>query len=138
MCESVTIWATSGNDSHRRHKTAMLKPHRGFALAEAVRRSNGELGWGGIYTRQCFDYIKGHIDADADDFGDRTIVFSDSQDCESFFAREKIIPKTFSPRNYIVDVSAHTRGVAYDGVWDAEVSGWSEHFLTYIQALENG
>ena len=27
-------------------------------------------------------------------------------------------------------------GIAYNGVWTAEISGWSEHFLTYIAAFE--
>lgn len=33
-------------------------------------------------------------------------------------------------------MSAHTKGVNYRGRWTAEVSGWSEHFITYIAALE--
>lgn len=64
---------------------------------------------------------------------DRIIIFSDSQDCDY---PKKRIPKPFGKHNYIVDVSANTRGVNYKGVWDAEISGWSEHFLTYIAALE--
>ena len=31
---------------------------------------------------------------------------------------------------------AEKRGINYKGIWTAEVSGWSEHFLTYIAALE--
>ena len=58
---------------------------------------------------------------------------SDSQDCD---APHLQVPKPFGKRNYIVDVSAHTRGVGYDRVWTAEISGWSEHFLTYIAACE--
>ena len=38
--------------------------------------------------------------------------------------------------NYIVDVSCHKHGVAYDGIWDAEIAGWSEHFLRFISAYE--
>ena len=56
-----------------------------------------------------------------------------SQDCDY---PEKRVPRPFGTYNYIVDVSAHTRGVNYKGVWTAEVSGWSENFLTYIAALE--
>jgi hypothetical protein len=33
-------------------------------------------------------------------------------------------------------VSAHKNGVNYKGCWTAEISGWSEHFITYIAALE--
>ena len=59
-------------------------------------------------------------------------MFSDSQDCD----RINKIPKPFGTKNYIVDVSAEKRGINYKGIWTAEVSGWSEHFLTYIAALE--
>jgi 60 kDa SS-A/Ro ribonucleoprotein len=38
--------------------------------------------------------------------------------------------------NYIVDVSAHKRGINYKGVWSAEISGWSEQFLNFIAAFE--
>ena len=60
-------------------------------------------------------------------------MFSDSQDCDY---AEKRLPSPFGKYNYICDVSAHTKGVNYNGVWTAEVSGWSEHFLTYIASLE--
>ena len=64
---------------------------------------------------------------------DRIIVFSDSQDCDW---PDKRIPKPFGRHNYICDVSAHTKGINYKGVWTAEISGWSEHFLTFIASLE--
>jgi len=35
-----------------------------------------------------------------------------------------------------VDVSSHSRGVNYEGKWDAEISGWSEHFINFIMAME--
>lgn len=88
------------------------------------------IGGGGIFTRQCLEWCKEKFKGQ--NF-DRIIIFSDSQDCDY---PDKIIPKPFGKHNYIVDVSAHTRGVNYKGVWDAEISGWSEHFLTYIAALE--
>ena len=64
---------------------------------------------------------------------DRIIVFSDSQDCDLPTNGK---PQPFGTRNYICDVSAHTRGVNYKGVWTAEISGFSENFLTYIGAVE--
>jgi hypothetical protein len=59
-------------------------------------------------------------------------VFSDSQDCD----RTDRIPKPFAKHNYIVDVSAHSRGINYKGAWTAEISGWSEHFISYIASME--
>ena len=52
------------------------------------------------------------------------------------FPSHGIIGEEFGTYNYICDVSANTRGVNYRGRWIAEISGWSEHFLTYIAALE--
>lgn len=136
VCESVAIYATAGEDPHGygssaflgEHKTELLKPRRGFALADDVRTAAGRLGGGGIFTRQALEYVKGQEREQPD----RIMVFSDSQDCD----RGDRTPRPFGKRNYIVDVSSHTRGVNYAGVWDAEVVGWSENFLTYVAALE--
>jgi len=130
VCEHVTLWATAGSDYTRVHQTEELPAYRGFALVDEVRRAAGRLGGGGIFTRQCLDAIRTRLGSRTTD---RIIVFSDSQDCD---LPASGLPRPFSPRNYIVDVSAHARGIAYDGVWTAEVSGWSERFLAWVQALE--
>jgi hypothetical protein len=94
---------------------------------EDITKAN--VGGGGIFTRQVLEW------AAANTLGlfDRIIVFSDSQDCDQ---PDKRIPKPFGKNNYIIDVSAHKHGINYKGVWTAEISGWSEHFLTYIAAME--
>ena len=129
MCENVTIYATAGSDTHGTHNTMRITPHRGFALIDQINAAAQQLGGGGIFTRQCLEYIKTDLRTTKTD---RIIVFSDSQDCD----RTKKLPEPFAAYNYIVDVSAHSRGVNYKGVWSAEVSGWSEHFLTFISAFE--
>lgn len=131
VCAHVRVYATAGSDGARTHRTEELPPYRGFALADELRRAAARLGGGGIFTRQCLEFIRSAL---GDRSTDRTVVFSDSQDCDWPHSR---VPHPFSPRNYIVDVSAHTRGINYDGVWTAEVSGWSERFLPYVQALES-
>lgn len=129
MCEHVTIYATAGDDRTRTHKTEQVPSVRGFALADKIMEIKTRLGGGGIFTRQCLEYIRQHeIESP-----DRIIVFSDSQDCDYPGSGK---PKPFGHHNYIVDVSAHKNGVNYSGVWTAEVSGWSEHFLRYISELE--
>lgn len=128
-CEHVAIYATAGNDYTRIHQTAKVKPRRGFALCDEIRQCTHTLGGGGIFTRQCLEYIKEHETQTPD----RIIIFSDSQDCDH---PDRRIPKPFGVRNYIVDVSANSHGINYDGVWTAEISGWSEHFLDYIFAYE--
>ncbi|MGD9157680.1 MAG: VWA domain-containing protein [Desulfobacteraceae bacterium] len=129
MCERISVYATAGSDWKREHATELIKPYRGFALSDAVIEARGRLGGGGIFTRQCLEYIRERETGTPD----RIIIFSDSQDCDH---PHKRIPNPFGRNNYIVDVSSHKHGINYDGLWTAEVSGWSEHFLAYIAALE--
>lgn len=129
VCEHPVLYVTAGSDNDRMHKTEMLPPRRGFALADMVRRAAQHLGEGGIFTRQCLEYIREREQEQPA----RILVFSDSQDCD---LPDRLIPRPFGSRNYIVDVSAHTRGINYKGLWTAELSGWSDRFLTFIAALE--
>lgn len=129
MCESVSVYATAGSDARRIHQTKKIDNVRGFKLYDAIMTAETQLGGGGIFTRQCLEYIRNIENG----IPDRIIVFSDSQDCDHYKSR---IPNPFGARNYIVDVNAHTRGINYDGIWTAEISGWSQHFLKYIAALE--
>lgn len=126
VCESVSVYATAGSDMRRIHQTQKVHPYRGFALSKEIL--SNRLGGGGIFTRQCLDYIKG-IEAEKPD---RIIVFSDSQDCDI----NKALPNPFGVKNYIVDISAHQKGINYKGVWTAEISGWSEGFLKFIAQSE--
>jgi 60 kDa SS-A/Ro ribonucleoprotein len=129
MCEHISVYATAGNDHSRIHQTEVVPPRRGFGLSDAILSKAARLGGGGIFTRQCLEYVKTKETAQPD----RIIVFSDSQDCDY---PNKRIPHPFGVRNYIIDVSSESYGVNYDGVWTSEISGWSEHFLAYIAALE--
>lgn len=129
QCESVAIYATAGDDGLGRHKTKRVANSRGFSLIDELEKQTRSLGGGGIFTRQCLEYIQNDLDNEE---VDRIIVFSDSQDCD----RTNKIPKPFGTYNYIVDVSSHTNGVNYNGAWTAEISGWSEHFLSFIAASE--
>ncbi len=128
ICESVAIYATAGSDSARIHKTAKVRPYHGFALSREISEQAGRLGGGGIFTRQCLEFIK----EQEEEAPDRIIVFSDSQDCDDKDAK----PRPFGVKNYIVDISSHRNGVNYKGVWSAEISGWSEGFLNFIAHQE--
>lgn len=128
-CERAAIYATAGSDDCGRHDTKQIPNIRGFGLVNAVREAKDSLGGGGIFTRQCLEYIKQDLKGERPD---RIIVFSDSQDMD----RANPIPAPFGIRNYIIDVSSHARGINYKGVWTAEISGWSENFLSFIAAYE--
>jgi len=129
VCEDFSLVVTAGNDSLCRHASMAVDcPPRGFNMKDAVMSCS--LGYGGIFTRQCLNWSRDHFKGDT---FERIIVFSDSQDCDF---RDKSLPKPFGKYNYICDVSAEKHGINYRGVWTAEISGWSEHFLTYIAAYE--
>ncbi len=136
-CESVDIYLTAGGGQmtgkrlpgDAAHTTVKVDyPSRGFDLIAQMDGMHRTMGYGGIYTRQCLAWIESQIDY----VPDRIIVFSDSQDCDY----GSKLPKPFGKHNYIVDVSAHRNGVNFKGLWTCEVSGWSEHFLSFIGAYE--
>ena len=129
QCEDFELVLTAGNDwSGVGEHEHIRYPKRGFGLCDTIKERKDHLGGGGIFTRQCLEWCEQTFDGKFD----RIIVFSDSQDCDKI----NKLPKPFGTKNYIVDVSAEKRGINYKGIWTAEVSGWSEHFLTYIAALE--
>lgn len=130
QCEDFELVCTAGSDWHRKHATIQVEyPQKGFGIIEQINNQEKGLGGGGIFTRQCLEWCE---NAFKGTHFDRIIVFSDSQDCDT----SPQLPKPFGTHNYICDVSAEKKGVNYRGVWDAEVSGWSEHFLTYIASYE--
>jgi 60 kDa SS-A/Ro ribonucleoprotein len=132
LCQRVSIYATGGDRTS--HKTVPVPAYRGFALSEEILRymygGSKSLGGNGIFTTRCMDYLRAHLNGTPD----RVIVLSDSQDVDAGSA----LPDPPGHRNYIADISAHTHGVNYRGRWDAEITGWSESFLKYIYAMENG
>ena len=130
QCESYKLVATAGFDSTSEGAHLEIEyPKKGFCLAKQIMETRDRIGWGGIFTRQVLEWSKKRF---KDTDFDRIIVFSDSQDCD----RVDKVPHPFAKHNYICDVSSHTKGVNYRGCWTAEISGWSEHFITYIAALE--
>lgn len=131
QCDDFELVATAGNDSTRICSSEHIRyPQYGFDLLEQIKKAERRLGGGGIFTRQCLEWCKEQF---AGKEFDRIIIFSDSQDCDY---PDKRTPKPFGTRNYICDVSAHTKGINYKGVWTAEISGFSEHFLNYISVAE--
>ena len=129
QCEDFDLVLTAGDDSKREHSSKIInKRHKDFRMVETIK-STHDIGNGGIFTRQCLDWCRKNLTGKYD----RIIIFSDSQDCDF---PDRCKPSPFGKYNYIVDVSAHKHGINYDGVWTAEISGWSEHFMTYIAAYE--
>ena len=131
QCEDYEIVCTAGNDYSRIGAHEYIKyPQKGFGIFSQIKSTGKTIGYGGIFTRQCLEWCEEQF---RDKEFDRIIIFSDSQDCDF---PNKRIPKPFGTYNYICDVSAHTKGVNYRGAWTAEISGFSEHFITFIAAME--
>lgn len=131
QCEDYEIVCTAGNDyAHTGAHEHISYPQKGFGIFEQIRETNKNIRYGGIFTRQCLEWCNDKFKGQK---FDRIIVFSDSQDCDF---PERRTPKPFGTYNYICDISAHTKGVNYRGTWDAEISGFSEHFITFIAAME--
>lgn len=131
QCEDYELVCTAGNDSSGvgAHEH-IAYPKKGFGIFEQIQATNENIGGGGIFTRQCLEWCNYKFKGQK---FDRIIVFSDSQDCDYDTTKT---PKPFGTYNYICDVSAHTRGINYKDIWTAEISGFSEHFLAFIAAME--
>lgn len=131
VCDDFEIVCTAGDDNPYIGAHEWIQyPRRGFDLITQIQDTNTRIGYVGIFTRQCLEWCKTKFSQQKP--FDRIIVFSDSQDCD----RDKRLPKPFAPKNYICDISCERHGVAYKGVWTVEISGFSEHFLSYIARLE--
>lgn len=130
QCENYKLVATAGDDWKRLGAHTVIKnPSKGFDLYDQIYEAKSIVGGGGIFTRQCLEWCEKEFKGEQ---FDRIIVFSDSQDCDNV----NKTPKPFGKYNYICDVSAHIKGINYKGVWTSEISGFSEHFLTYISVNE--
>jgi hypothetical protein len=130
-CEDVTVYATAGSDMKQVHATAVLPARHGFALVGALNEAKSKLGGGGIFLKQCMDYIQQH---EGEPF-DRVLVFTDEQDCD-----HKANPNTaprLGTRNYIMNVATYKHGIGSEGGWD-RISGFSEGVLDWIIGEEWG
>ena len=132
QCEDYELVATAGRDGARKGMHEHIKyPKKGFDVFKQIVETKTRIGGGGIFTKQCLDWCYENVGKEFD----RIIIFSDSQDVDNYYGN-KVIPNPYGKNNYIVDVSSHSKGINYKGVWTAEISGWSEHFLTFISAYE--
>jgi len=110
VCEEVEIYSFSDN-------AVRVAPRRGFALREAISRSQGH---GGTHLGNSMRTIN------ANGSYDRCIVFTDEQSYDR--------PDAPLGKGYVVNVASYEHGVNHNA-W-TEVNGFSEAVVDYIQALE--
>jgi len=110
VCEQVEIYSFSGD-------AVRVAPRRGFALREAISRSQNH---GGTYLGQSMRTVNSNGSYD------RCIVFTDEQSYDR--------PEAPKGKGYVVNVAAYENGVNHSA-W-TEINGFSEAVVDYIQALE--
>lgn len=110
ICEQVEIYSFS-------HDAVRVAPRRGFALVEAISKSQNH---GGTELGQSMHTIN------AQTRYDRVIVFTDEQSYDR--------PQSPRGRGYLVNVASYQHGVNHSA-WN-EINGFSEAIVDYIQAFE--
>jgi 60 kDa SS-A/Ro ribonucleoprotein len=134
VCEDVEIYATGGCDHRQQHATAALPPRRGFALRDAIHHAPCQLGGGGIFLKQCMDWIADKLRTLGEQPFARVIVFTDEQDCD-----HKANPATarrLGTHNYIINVAPYKPSIDTSAGW-RRISGFSERVVEWI-AIEEG
>lgn len=116
VCEDVVVYTFS-------EREVLVPTRRGFALAEAIKKSQAHSG---TYLGRSTQAV-----AKAEGDADRVIVISDEQ------AHDPVtnpFQKT-GTKTYMLNVASEKNGVGYKNGW-LHVDGWSEACIDYIAAEE--
>ena len=130
VCGSVDLYATAGSDSRQKHQTQLVPARRGLPLVDAIYALYRPLGGGGIFLKQCMDYVWEDRKRQP---ADRVIVITDGQDTDRSHKGTSNITQ-IAPRQYIINVASSKTGIGY-GAW-LNIDGWSERVLDYIRVYE--
>lgn len=131
LCEEATIYVTAGNDYTRTHATAEVPARHGMALRAAIKDTARALGGGGIFLKQCLDFI---ADAEKGKSFDRVLVFTDEQDCDR--KANPATAKKLGRFNYINNVAPYKPGIDTSQGW-TRINGWSDRVVDWI-LMEEG
>lgn len=110
VCEDVEIYSFSG-------KALRIAPRRGFALADAIKTSQGCSG-------TCVAASIKETDGDYD----RTIVITDEQ------SHDRVVNPKGHNKAYIINVGSYQNGINHQA-WTT-ITGFSEAVLDYIKEVE--
>lgn len=112
LCEEVEIYTFS-------NELAAVPPRRGFALRDAILRSQPMSG---THLRKSWKTLRSHTSK-----ADRSVIITDEQSHDGG-------PAEPLGEGFIINVANYKHGVGY-GQW-TKIDGWSEHTLTFIRELE--
>jgi hypothetical protein len=130
IADSMVLYATAGSDYEVKHATALVPATRGFALYRGVEEAKHKLGGGGIFLKQCMEYIE------KEERGaqfDRVIVLTDEQDCDK--KRSAANAPLLGKINYIVNVAPYNKGLAASKGW-VRINGFSDRVIDFILLSE--
>jgi 60 kDa SS-A/Ro ribonucleoprotein len=99
-----------------------LPPRRGFALRDAITRSQAHSG---TYLRRALGEL--YEKPEWREL-DRLIVITDEQSHDG-------ILRAWAPKAYVMNVAPHKHGISYGNGW-THIDGWSERVLDYIVMAE--
>jgi hypothetical protein len=127
LCEEIVIYATAGSDGAQLHDTKMVPARRGFALHEIVKSAALHLGGGGIFVKQCMDFLY-----EKEKSADRVICICDSQDTDQ--TNKPDSANAFGKNNYLMDISSESNGILYNKF--VVMNGFSESLVNFVAANE--
>jgi hypothetical protein len=110
ICDTVEVHSFS-------YKTKLVPSRRGFALAEAISKSQMHQG----------TYLGESIKEMNLKSADRLIVITDEQSADR-------VPNPAFDKAYMINIASYRNGVGYDK-W-THIDGWSESVVNYIISLE--
>lgn len=131
QAEDITIYATGGNDHQKRHATTIVPDRHGNALRDAINNNVSALGGGGIFLKQCIEYIQ---KLEKKPF-DRVIVITDEQDCDDPSVKASATPM-LGKFNYIINVGVYAPALPVVGAGWVRVSGFSERVVDWMMSEE--
>ncbi len=103
-------------------KCVELPPRRGFALRDAIVKSQAHSG---TFLKRALTQLHGSADWQQ---LDRLIVITDEQ------SHDGILP-AWTAKAYVVNVAPYKHGISYGTGW-THIDGWSERIVDYIVAAE--
>ena len=103
-------------------KCVELPPRRGFALRDAIVKSQAHSG---TFLKRALTQLHGSADWQQ---LDRLIVITDEQ------SHDGILP-AWTAKAYVVNVAPYKHGISYGTGW-THIDGWSERIVDYIAAAE--
>lgn len=129
ICEDVQVLTFSQG-------ICLIPPRRGFALAEAITKSQPHGGTALFRTMEFVNNPPTHQEQLAHD---RIIVLTDEQDTSHGgytlgAAHIRTMPDPKAGLAYLINVASNKNGVGY-GKW-THIDGWSEGIVSYLQAHE--